>query len=376
MFHRLFRALVTAIAIVTAGHVGFAQQGRPGPLDRIYSAYAAGDHAIVGKALPRSLDFQHLRLGDRRRLDRWLGAWDRTKAAFVLELVHQSGVVAPAYTLPLLGAGGTYLLRGAETAPAASRNDPVAALWHQVVIGTLQRHQLFLEVERHVDAALRTPVAENADTRGRLLLGRAIAQEQRCWNERPVLLRIGTPIRTTNFAARGAGPSPRSANRPAPTDEVGRRLACLTEAAERFQSASAGTGPATAEALVRLAWMQFQLGDSEDALRSLARVNAGTDSELAYWTALFRGRIEGFLGRYQEAERSYRLALERYPQAQSAGLGLALTLFELDRIPEANDVALSVRNRPDNAPDPWWAYLAGDARLVDRWLDELRRSLK
>src|SRR5262245_7529488 len=74
-------------------------------LDTVLTAYTAGDHAVVERALARSSDFAKYRLTDVKRLKSWLGAWSAPKAALLIEIVNRSSRVAPAYTLRLLDTG-------------------------------------------------------------------------------------------------------------------------------------------------------------------------------------------------------------------------------------------------------------------------------
>jgi hypothetical protein len=53
-------------------------------------------------------------------------------------------------------------------------------------------------------------------------------------------------------------------------------------------------------------------------------------------------------------------------------VGLALTLFRLNRDAEADAVAVAVRTRATVTDDPWWTYMSGDYRFVDHWIESLR----
>ncbi len=121
--------------------------------------------------------------------------------------------------------------------------------------------------------------------------------------------------------------------------------------------------------------MQYQLGAYPDALKTIERAGTTEDAELTYWMQLFRGRILDGLERYADAERAYRAALAARPAAQSAGVGLALTLFKLDRVTDARAAAMAARQQPRDTVDPWWTYLGADARFIPRWRAELRLSL-
>jgi tetratricopeptide (TPR) repeat protein len=366
-----------ALAALAGLHVVAAQERpRPaGPLEQTFAAFARGDDDSVARAFQKSLDFQMLRLADQRRMERWLGPWNRARSVFVLELANQASLVAPAYTIPLLTAGRQHILRSpvpGDLAPAARTFE---RLWHQTAIAILQRYQLSPEIEAYAEAIARSRPALDAELSARLQFARGVAQEQRCWNERPVLTRAGTPIRETNVAARspdGKPPAPPAR----PRDDVARRIACLSETADRYRAVPPAS-EAGADARLRLAWVQIQLGEYSEARRSLDGLeSAGGDRHVQYLARLFRGRIASAASQHAEAEQAYRSALAIFPEAQSAGIGAALALFEMHRAAEAEAAATAVRDRSSKAVDPWWTYLAADARFIDRWLADLRRGLR
>ena len=73
---------------------------------------------------------------------------------------------------------------------------------------------------------------------------------------------------------------------------------------------------------------------------------------------------------------SYERALEAYPDAQSARLGLATALRAAgNREAAVNAVMTTLTIEPntrDIRDDPWWEYYEGDAANVERLLQELR----
>ena len=122
--------------------------------------------------------------------------------------------------------------------------------------------------------------------------------------------------------------------------------------------------------------MLYQAGRHADALKWLDGVVAGDDRDLAYWLALFRGRVLTALNRPQDASAAYKAAVALYPTAQSAGIGLALELMRLDRMQEADAAARVVRTAGSSATDPWSSYGAGDRRFLDPWIDQLRAAIR
>jgi tetratricopeptide (TPR) repeat protein len=343
-------------------------------IDQAFVAYSAGDHDVVARMFLGPADFQLLRLDKPQVLDAWLGAWNIEKAKFAIELAKVANDTSPTRTWALVSAGRRYLLTRHHASPAPSAAlDEFEQTWHQVALGLLQRH-VFGDYEEMYLTDLQSRGKQQTSANilpERFALERGIAQEQRCWNKRESLDRAGD---AADAVARAAGQQVKSRDgiSKGGLDEANRRQqACWSEAVARF-SAGFESRTAGAEARVRAAWMQMQLGRFEDALETIDEVDPGDDRDLAYWAGLFRGRIDDTLGRHADAERAYRAALEARPGAQSAGIGLALTLFKMDRDAEADAAALQVRTGSTNAADPWWTYLSADQRFVDRWIGELR----
>src|SRR6185436_4746638 len=121
-----------------------------------------------------------------------------------------------------------------------------------------------------------------------------------------------------------------------------RHSVCLRESVTRFEAIT-GTDDAAIEARVRSGWILFQLGLLTEAIDSLEAAKPHDDRDLEYWHALFRGRALDAMRRYKDAADAYRAALALYPRAQSAGLGLAITLMHLDQTKEADEITRSVR---------------------------------
>jgi len=352
------------------------------PLDHVLWAYQHGDRDVVARTFRTSIDFYALHLPDEHRITRWLGPWQREKAALLLELANASSLNAPAYTLPLLMAGQRYVVTRPGSRERSPADDELERLWHRVALGILERGRFFRQAPRYLAAltTLSRTSSSEAASDPHLLLGRAIAEEQRCWNGRPALERAGAPVGDVIRASagrRGNGELP-----PDPTGAMGGVMAmksaehrqCLLEVLV-WLDAPARDEETSSEARVRRAWSLFQLDRLSDAFGAIDGVEPGDDRELAYWASLFRARIADALGRDLDAEGAYRAALEIAPGAQSAGVGLAFKLFRLNRFAEAEDVAAAVRNVPAATQDPWWSYLSADGRFVERWIAQLRKAL-
>jgi hypothetical protein len=286
----------------------------------------------------------------------WLAAWDPQKASFVIELGRAANQVAPAKTWPIMSAGLRYVTTRPAPAGQAAPEYALEATWHHAAIGLLQQHRFADYEDRYLEALhARMSSTATALAIGRFALARGVAQEHRCWNDRPSLERAGP---AADAIPRAAGQSVASTMglSKSEKEKIGARLAaCQTDAVTRFDRAAGSE--AGAEARVRGAWMRVQLGQFAEAFRTIEAVDPGGDRVLAYWAGLVRGRIADALGRHADAERAYRDALAAAPHAQSAGIGLALSLFKLNRDVEADA-----------------AGLAADHRFVDAWSAALREA--
>jgi tetratricopeptide (TPR) repeat protein len=149
----------------------------------------------------------------------------------------------------------------------------------------------------------------------------------------------------------------------------------LKEALSRFDAAVSAEDAAD-EARVRAGWVLIQDGRPEEAIARLQAAHPHDDRDLQYWHALFLGRALYAADKPEEAVKAYQAALELYPRAQSAGLGLAIALVRLYRFDEADQVARSVRSAGVLTPDPWLYYPLGDERFTRTWIDSLRAVVR
>jgi hypothetical protein len=96
------------------------------------------------------------------------------------------------------------------------------------------------------------------------------------------------------------------------------------------------------------------------------------DPEVRYLGDLVRGHLLRAVGRTTDAMAAYRAALDEWPGAQAARVGL-MTLLLLEGDTEAAaDLAERVMTEPDAMVDPWWWYHLGDYRLYPNLRQRLR----
>ena len=357
--------LRTTLAAILAMVLSLApvQAQRP-TLDGVLSAYLGGDVDVIQRTFRRSVDFHAvIRLDRPRDLDRWLGSWNRGKALLLLEMARTSAGVAPQYVPMIMGAGRRYLAANIVTDGTID----FRRLWHRAAIAVL----LGSGDPRHVEEHLT-----NAPADARLLLARAVAQERRCWAERPSLahpaVRVDALLATAGFRVPDDVVGPSKSEREA---AVARHGVCLREALSRFEAAAA-MEDVKAEALVRGGWILIQDDRPKEAIEWLDAAEPHDDRDLEYWHALFRGRALEALARSKDAVDEYRAALALYPRAQSAGVGLSIALMHLDRTKEADEIARSVREGDALTPDPWLHYVFGDRRFAGRWIESRRAAAR
>ena len=343
------------------------QNTRTVTLDDMLMAYRAGDFDIIKRSFARSPDFQRLRFDRPRDLERWLGSFDRGKALILLELARSSSGIAPQFLGPLARAGRLYV--GTANGDGAAE---FVRLWNRAVTGLLLGASDPSHVEQHVAAS--TPA--NGDVDARLRLARAVAQERRCWTRRPSLERAAGPIDA--LLSKAGMRVPDDSSGPYRSDyeaTLAKHSDCLKEALSRFDAAVSAEDAAD-EARVRAGWVLIQDGRPEEAIARLQAAHPHDDRDLQYWHALFLGRALYAADKPEEAVKAYQAALELYPRAQSAGLGLAIALVRLYRFDEADQVARSVRSAGVLTPDPWLYYPLGDERFTRTWIDSLRAVVR
>ena len=338
-------------------------------LDAVLAAYLGGDVDVVSRSFGRSADFpDRLRLNEPREFDRWLGSWDRRKALLVIEIARATAQVSPRFPRIVVDAGRRYVLTAGGGELATPETAAQMHLWHRAAAGLLQRFGTSLHVEAY---AREVAFGTGAPLDARLVLARAVAQERICWDRRPSLEQ---PDIETTALTRVAGAKISSNVNGFPVfreTTITAHKTCLGQALMRFEDA-AEIDETRDEARVRGGWILFQLARFPEALDWLDAAAPKEDRDLAYWKALFRGRVLESLGRPQDAVSAYQAALALQPGAQSAGVGHAILLMRLDRTQEADAAARALR--VSTAADPWLTYSWGDHRFVDRWVDQLRTA--
>jgi tetratricopeptide (TPR) repeat protein len=147
-------------------------------------------------------------------------------------------------------------------------------------------------------------------------------------------------------------------------------------AAEMLQKALAAR-PDFVEARLRLGRILVEQKNYPEALEHLQRVATSTaDATLRYYALLFSGDASLSLERPGDARTSYERALDLFPKAQAARLGLGASLRLLGERQTAIDAVMSTimvaPDARDQRDEPWWEYYDGNNANVDRLLAALR----
>lgn len=355
--------------------------------DRVFDAYAAGDRMAVITQLATLEDCKRIQPALQDSTKTLLTEhppntpgpeWRRDKAAFVLELANDLAQCAPRNFWSLLFAGRTYVL-GRPTLLGVNPDDDAFELkWHMIAVALLLRERASDAADIYLDTVerryLTSPAAKAAHTSldPRFVLMRGMNAEARAAPRGTGIVTMTTGVKgETDLSQQGL-----STKSSMVTSTVVGLPPNLNATAKLLELATALEAVAP-EALVRLAAVRLRMGQPAEALAAVERANVpAADRPLAYWAALWRGRILDGLNRPADAERAFQQALDVWPTGQSAGVGLALVRFKQNRRAEAAEASAHVQAMPPGSPDPWWIYTEGDARFLAGWLGDLRKMLR
>jgi tetratricopeptide (TPR) repeat protein len=144
------------------------------------------------------------------------------------------------------------------------------------------------------------------------------------------------------------------------------------DGAEARYAAALALQPGLLEAHLRLGRVRLLRGNARDALRELDVVVAqSSDPFQRHLAYLFQGAAREELGDFEGAVSAYEAATREAPQAQSALIALGRACSRLGEGARAQD-AFARAFRASRAFDPWWLYLHGQPRRMERLLVELR----
>ena len=259
-----------------------------------------------------------------------------------------------------------------EAAHAAGLDDPV------VQFHVTLAHQLLIELRR-----LQAP---GEFERGWYLLASAVLQGGKSVNDADeildearglfprdpeLLVSTGAAFELRTFVAGDARAQqflPTTIRTFDPDADMRRAL----QSAARYLSEAATLAPESDESHLRLGRVLHRLGQIDRAAAELDLVRGrAVDGTLKYLAALFQASLESTRQRPQRAAELYLEALATVT-AQSALVGLSHAYYEQGRGEEAAQALQKAFRLPSNYPDPWFAYIAGDAWHFDSRLKAMR----
>jgi hypothetical protein len=327
-----------------------AVAARRAELQNVLDAYIAGDHAVVGRDIPRRLD-PVTRSALTGLLNDSRVPWQPARVAFGLEVAvwtYRANSMGDALTFAHIALSMT--IARPQAIGSNAIEDRFEVLVHQIVLallqgsgGNWQTHDEAITTiaPRAAQMALLYPPVKN-----RFVLARAINASMQC----------------CRFVLSG-GSRPKT---PVPEPDFALAL---------FQAA-ADDSALRADALVRAAYLEQVVGRSSQALATLDRAVPLADSTLAYAAALIKGGVFDQLGQPDAAADAYLAAEKIAPNAQVPAIGRAAALQRAGRTDEAVAEAAGARRLPVDGFDPWPVFVRADARFIDQWVRDLRLLLK
>lgn len=317
---RFALALILFVALDLA--VGGAAPAWNTTPDAAYLAYANGDDGAVERwvaSLPPKADawgtFPALQAD---------APWNRMAAAFLLEVAaarpsHVRAEVA-------LARGQAMVLRRPAPLGASPDEDLFEVTWHHAALALLQHGS---RTSRKTYLSNVIPRFEEAAERG---------------------VRVQTRFALAQAMAAGT-----------------------VEAISLFDRA-AEQPHLRAEALIRAGKLLLEGGLFTDALARLESVPPEADPTFAFVRHLTHGRILDALHRPRDAAREYARALKVRPDAQLAAIGLAAAHLRTGNRADAVRIADDARRMPPLPERGFEEFQSGDARFVEGWIADIRRT--
>jgi tetratricopeptide (TPR) repeat protein len=138
--------------------------------------------------------------------------------------------------------------------------------------------------------------------------------------------------------------------------------------------------PRFPQAHLRLGRVLTQLRRPAESLPVLGTaIEQSNDRVVSYFAHLFSGDALLALHRLEDSRASYERAVDLFPKAQAARLGLAAALRTAGDRPAALQAMLPFLSKSpaaNSGDDPWWDYYFGYAADVERSLDDMREPFR
>ncbi len=148
----------------------------------LYRSYADGHYDAVANQIKTVADLNALNPPKPDDLRKWLGTWDRTKAAYLLELAAAAGPISRSAQIALLSEGRLYAISRTTSLGTMPQDDEFEVLWHKTAIAQLEQSVLWTYENLYLDTLDRRYTARPGGPRltldSRLVFQRAVATEQ------------------------------------------------------------------------------------------------------------------------------------------------------------------------------------------------------
>ena len=160
------------------------------PFDRLYQDYAGGDYDVITRTVTSARSLAVLQApSDAGKLRKWLGnKWDRTRAVFILEFAGAEAQFAPGAAITALSEGRLHVISRPMPLGQSPEEDAFELAWHKAAMSFLEDRLFVSTEELYLDTVQRRytppPGAPAVTLDPRFALHRAVAQEQKCWNDR------------------------------------------------------------------------------------------------------------------------------------------------------------------------------------------------
>jgi VWFA-related protein len=140
-----------------------------------------------------------------------------------------------------------------------------------------------------------------------------------------------------------------------------------------YYEAAAASPESRHEALTRAAFLHLRADRAAEGLARMDQISdPPVDPQVRYLGQLVRGHLLRSVDRTADAIAAYRAALDAWPGAQAARVGLMTLLLVEGDTEAAADLAERVMTEPEATVDPWWWHHLGDYRLFPNIRQRLR----
>jgi tetratricopeptide (TPR) repeat protein len=123
-----------------------------------------------------------------------------------------------------------------------------------------------------------------------------------------------------------------------------------------------------------LQWVGGDLNGGHETISALASADSRAAADVRYTAAILLGYMDEALGRIDDAEKDFRIALNVLPKSQSASIALAALLYRNGNGEEAERLVRDSLGPRGSDDDPWRLLPYGDLAKLPAQVEVLRRA--